>query len=660
MVRFGVPGQNIDTLSYADGRLATVPSVQAPRRPTVNDKKFPLWCEWRVDKEATAPAVEGEFWKLIRYESNGDATWVQFGGGGGTGPLLSVETDDGTPNVLPDASGEIQIFGSGGISVTGQGPGRTVTVSLAGGGTAVEQVNVDFNTAPGTDPVVPTASGEIQIYGNTVTNATNASSPVASHSRAANQFHIDVQLAAAVAATPADPNDVGLCSFDDSQFSVDGNGFVQLIGGGLAIDQINVDANTAPGTDPVVPDGTGEITVSGAAVAAHSVPIETHSRAANAYNIEVQVASDITGAPGDTNDAGLASFDDVSFLVDADGYVESKSGIQQGTSNIGCSYDSGTGVFTIHGYDGTALSATNPGIIWMQSDDTAGYLKKFEVTANQSFIDDVGASEIIGNPFGTTTSAAWSPFLPFYIYAVQNSDPAGNGEPPIAFMLSRIPQRTSAPVVANIGAPDDPVADTDGSMWSFDNITETDYASQRALCIGSIRAVKSSSDDWTIQSISSIDGIGQFQENVLFAMADGQNGAVSSFLSSSNGGDTIPVFANVTAAYKIQRDGMCQYLWNFNNVSTSGVGTGTLRVHVPFGYRYSTSWFANSGYAHLNTTAGTYYTAQPYVNIASTAVKYIELIASGSGTALYTPATYTTSPQISNGALSIYYPMTQE
>ena len=78
MVRLGVPGQNIDSLAYADGRLSTVPVVQSVRRPTVTDKKYPIWCEWRTNKDASSPVEEGEFWKLIRFESNGDATWVRY------------------------------------------------------------------------------------------------------------------------------------------------------------------------------------------------------------------------------------------------------------------------------------------------------------------------------------------------------------------------------------------------------------------------------------------------------------------------------------------------------------------------------------------------------------------------------------------------------
>jgi hypothetical protein len=93
------------------------------------------------------------------------------------------------------------------------------------------------------------------------------------------------------------------------------------IGNGTATVQFDIDANTAPGTDPALPTGAGAITIGGAAVSAHSIPVETHARAANAFNIEVQVGSSVTGAPGNTNAAGLVQFNDTHFSVDSDGYV---------------------------------------------------------------------------------------------------------------------------------------------------------------------------------------------------------------------------------------------------------------------------------------------------------------------------------------------------
>lgn len=328
MAKLGIPGQGRDPLAYVDNRLSTVPAVQSPRRPTVNDTNYPLWTEWRTTKDAVSPVIEGEFWKLIRFESNGDATWVMISSGS-SGPMINIETDDGSPNVVPDGTGEIQILGGAGISVTGQGPGKTITVSLTGGGAAIDQIDVDFSTAPGTDPVLPDGTGEITISGSTVANATNANAPVATHSRAANAFNVEVQLSTARTGAPANAFDAGLCSFDDTMFTVDANGFVQLAGGGMGVDQIDVDFSTAPGTDPVVPDGTGQITVQGSTVANATnanAPVATHSRAANTYNIEVQLATARTGAPADAFDAGLCSFDDTMFTVDANGFVQLAGG----------------------------------------------------------------------------------------------------------------------------------------------------------------------------------------------------------------------------------------------------------------------------------------------------------------------------------------------
>ena len=224
MTRFGVPGQNQAPLAYADGRLSVVPMVSAPRAPLTTDKKFPMWTEWRVSKGASLPAQEGDFWKLIRFDGSGDAIWVKINEAS-TGPIITL-SDTANTKVESDATGNIQLEGGSGITVTSDAGNNKLTFALSGGSTAVDSVDVDFNTGPGVDPVVPDANGLISIYGNTVTNGTNASAPVATHSRAVNQFHIDVQLSAAVTGAPADPNDAGICSFDDVVFAVDGNGHV--------------------------------------------------------------------------------------------------------------------------------------------------------------------------------------------------------------------------------------------------------------------------------------------------------------------------------------------------------------------------------------------------------------------------------------------------
>lgn len=269
MRKLGIPPENLQPDRYTGPKFSVVPCFEARRRPAVYDRNYSLLSLWRVGPLAPV-GDEGEVWQLIRFENNGDATWV-----------------------------------------------RLQTTSGAGDG--IQTLTVDDFTAPGVNPVDPSVSGTTTINGDIVANH---SIPLETHSRALYEFSIDAQVATDRTGAPANMNDAGMCSFDDASFNVDANGYVTLIGGsGPAVDSVAVDANTVPGTDPVLATAGGLITVIGAVVAQHSVPVETHSRSINSYNIEVQVATDRTGAPGDKLDAGLSSFDDTIFNVDADGYV---------------------------------------------------------------------------------------------------------------------------------------------------------------------------------------------------------------------------------------------------------------------------------------------------------------------------------------------------
>ena len=96
---------------------------------------------------------------------------------------------------------------------------------------------------------------------------------------------------------------------------------LSLAGGSQAIDGVTVDAATGPGTNPVLPDGSGDITVTGAQVAAGTTAnvIQTNSLAANTYSIEIQRAD--ASATTDSTKNGVAHFNDADFTVDSNGYV---------------------------------------------------------------------------------------------------------------------------------------------------------------------------------------------------------------------------------------------------------------------------------------------------------------------------------------------------
>ena len=101
---------------------------------------------------------------------------------------------------------------------------------------------------------------------------------------------------------------------------------ISTSGGGIPIDSLQVQAATAPGVNPVVANVSGEVTINGAIVAAHSVPLETRTRAVNTYNIEAQVASVVAPTPANKNNAGLACYNQNQFQLDATSAMVSLKG----------------------------------------------------------------------------------------------------------------------------------------------------------------------------------------------------------------------------------------------------------------------------------------------------------------------------------------------
>lgn len=115
------------------------PYVDFVRQPLSTDIRHPKTGRiystpffWRVknkpDGESPDTGTEGELWYLKDITSN-VANWVLLTS---DGTVLSFETDDGSPNVVPDVAGEVQIFGGVGIDVTGQGAGNTITITNTG------------------------------------------------------------------------------------------------------------------------------------------------------------------------------------------------------------------------------------------------------------------------------------------------------------------------------------------------------------------------------------------------------------------------------------------------------------------------------------------------------------------------------------------------
>lgn len=215
-------------------------------------------------------------------------------------------------------------------------------------------VPVEFITDSGT--AVPIAN-QLEI----LTSVIAASSTPFQSTGSGNTVTLKIQRTAAVAST--DATKVGLASFNSASFSVDANGYVSFIGGGGSSTSIDVDAHTAPGTDPVLPNGSNIITVTGGQVAAGTTAnvIQTNSLAANTYTIQIQRASAQAATTIGAN--GVAHFKSSDFNVDANGFVSLVGGsvgassfaMQTGTSPV---VPTAGGLVTVNG--AIVAAGTNP------------------------------------------------------------------------------------------------------------------------------------------------------------------------------------------------------------------------------------------------------------------------------------------------------------
>ena len=241
------------------------------------------------------------------------------------------------------------------------------------------QIPTSVTTDNGT--AIPIANN-IEILGDTVANGTFAE-PVWT-TASGKTVEVNVQVGSAIAGAPADKFDAGLVSFDNTVFAVDANGYVTFVGGGPGVDSIGVDANTAPGTDPVLPNGAGTITVTGGQVASGIVGtnvIRTNSTAANAYTIEIQRATE-AGIPT-VGSNGICHFDSNSFSVDTSGFVTLLGGgqaidsvaVQTGTSPV---VPDVNGLLTING--AVVAAGTNP----VRSDGTGANTLAIEIQTSQA------------------------------------------------------------------------------------------------------------------------------------------------------------------------------------------------------------------------------------------------------------------------------------
>lgn len=351
-----------------------------------------------------------------------------------------------------------------------------------------------------------------------------------------------------------------------------------LIGLGNAVTELGVDHATAPGTNPVLPM-SGRINITAAAVPASDIPIRTESLAANAFQVQLQEASVIKST--DASKSGLSHYDINDFNVDANGFTQLKNGAL--VENLGLVYDSATGVFQVCGNGGSALSDANAAYVCIDDVTTVGtvstsYPRRYKVIANQTFVDDTGASDIAGNSF-QTAAVTWAYAMPFYVYAVQNT-----AKTAINFSLCRMPCLKKAPAVGKCAKKASAVADVQYGMFFLGDPVVADFASQSCVCLGSITMTKTTAaHDWTVSAQAFYDGIGQFKDSCWWQMPKVNNGcgntiagADSTFLDNTG---TAAEIAN-PLLYKINLNNTMDIIMS-SIVTKTGVGAVTALATMP-------------------------------------------------------------------------------
>jgi hypothetical protein len=348
---------------------------------------------------------------------------------------------------------------------------------------------------------------------------------------------------------------------------------------------LNIDSFTAPGTDPVVPSGAGVITITGAQVASGTVGanvIRTDSSSANTYAIQIQRTTNNISTDSTKN--GVSHFDSTQFYVDTNGFVQPVINFTSvGVQNLGITATAST--FTVCSANGTALSSTNQGFVTLQDKNNPGLLKSYAITANQTFTYGTGGS-ISNNRFGFTVDIDYAQDFPFWLYAVSN-----DAENAINFMVARVPHANVSPASASIGKSGSVVNVGQGDFFALGNPTVTDYDGNPCMNIGSFRMRKSGTTNnyWDVQSLSTTDGINNFQEGIQFQVPTGAFGNVSGKYFNSTAG-TEPSSATQEMSFWLTRTGLISLnfvLWNISTAGTSGLVS--LQQRIPYKFYNNTS-----------------------------------------------------------------------
>lgn len=235
-----------------------------PRPPTTADqvdrwtnRRYELSSFWIIGKNPVngipvASGTEGDLYYLCKYESNGDATWCKF-------------------DIVP-------------------------------GGSGLDNLRDQVNAVVDVD-----ASGYSDVDGAIIANGMNPSGIPLETVKNTSTLLVQMQLATQITGAPADSNDAGISSYNDTQFVVDGNGYVSLVGG---TDLPSVQTLTGDSGGAIGPDANGNINILGG-------PGVTVSGSGTTLTVNSVVYTDQAGSTSVTSDSGSFATDAVTLTLPA-------------------------------------------------------------------------------------------------------------------------------------------------------------------------------------------------------------------------------------------------------------------------------------------------------------------------------------------------------
>lgn len=522
---------------------------------------------FRRFREARAPTPQdsqnfriGDFWidstTLELYflvDKQGDAFWILLSSGPGPG----VETLTGNNAVPVPADGveNINIVGTGNVIVTGDAGTNTLTISDTGSATETLTGNTGGTVGPdGADNINVIGMAPLRVAGNPGTNTLTiendgslAEDYVTDSGTAVPALDILNVLGGTAINTSGAGNTITIDSSADvaTQYTEDT---------GIAVPVAN-NLNVSGGTS-ISTTGAGD-----------TVTIDADPDLANQYTTDSGIAIPVANNLNVFGDGPLTtSGSGDTIIISHNPTVDS--------FNLGFTLSAGT--FSITAANGSALSSTNKGFVRIAKKSAPGTFIYLPITANQTFIDSSGASTIIGNLFGLTTAIAHADDIPFYLYGVVN-----DAENDVAFMVSRYPITPISPIAAKIGQSGSAIASTQGSFFSLKSVTTSNFEQNPATRLGSFRMTMNASDDWEVSALALNDGMGQYQENIRFAVSAGQFGAKAGNSFIDNGGTAPTVGAPGSIwGYEIIED--IAQLDAFVTFTGAGLGAVILTAIIPY------------------------------------------------------------------------------